>query len=79
MISRKIARMVRDLEHQRGLVGAGAGGLLMADDGEARFVVRIVLDVVEENPQSVFHRRLPTGDCRRPRFLLRQLRGDGGA
>src|SRR5205809_5748597 len=38
--------------------------LFRSDDGEARFVVRIVLDIVEENPQAVLHSCLAAGDGR---------------
>ena len=55
------------------------GGFLLADDGEARLVVRIVLDVGEQDPQAVLHRRLPTRDRRRPGSCWRELGGDRGA
>ena len=54
----------------------GAGGFLMADDGEARLVVRRVLDVREEDAQAVPDGRLPAGDGGGARLLLGQLGGD---
>ena len=38
---------MRHLEHEGRLVVAGAAAFLVADDGEARFVVRRILDVLK--------------------------------
>ena len=58
------ARAVLDLEHQRGLVFAGATGVVMADYREAGRVAGHVLDLLSEHVEAVVHARLPTGDRR---------------
>src|SRR5436190_9342948 len=61
------ARGMGDLEHECGLVLARSRRLLQADDGKARLVKRVILDVGREDAQSVAHRRLPAGDRGRAR------------
>ena len=51
-----------DLEHQRGPVASGAGGVGGADDGEPGGVARDVLDVLGQDREPVVDRALPAGD-----------------
>jgi len=51
--------IVRRAEHDGRLVVPRLARLLIADDREARLVVRRILDLGEENPQSIAH-----GACR---------------
>ena len=54
--------IVRDLEHDRGLVVARAMGFLVADDREASFVIRGIFNIGEQNAEIVTDCGLSAGD-----------------
>ena len=58
------ARLVRHGQHQRGLVLARRRRLQGADDGKARAVVRVVLDMALDHAQLVLRARQFAGDRR---------------
>src|SRR5262245_44844606 len=68
-----------DPEDDGRLVLARAVHVLMTNDREARFVKRVVFDVLAQYAESVTDCRLPAGDCGCPRFGLGQSGGVGRA
>src|SRR5262249_17786176 len=62
-------------EHDRGFVVSSAASLLVADDREARLVIRRVFDVGEEYAEAVADGGLATGDGGGAGFALSQFGG----